>query len=77
MCGNLFGKAKAPKVQAVAPAPQAVTQPESAAIKEMGTRDKRQKLAAAAEAGRTAGSSRIVANSLLSQAQSGKKTELG
>jgi len=80
MCANLFSKPKTPTVQKVAPAPQAVTQPESTAIKEMGNRDKRQKLAAAAEAGRTAQSSRIVANnapSMLGQAQSGKKTDLG
>jgi len=80
MCANLFSKPKTPTVQKVAPAPQSVSQPESAAIKDSARRDKRQRAIANAELGRTAQSSRIVANnapSMLGQAQSGKKTDLG
>ena len=82
MCANLFSKPKvqAPVVEKVAPAPQAVSQPETAAIKNRAREDKRQRALANEEVGRTSLSSRIVPNnapSMLGQAQSGKKTELG
>ena len=73
MCGNLFSKPKSPKVQAVAPAPTQVSQPESQAISDQQNADNRRRRAAFG-----ADKARIVANnSLLSQAQSGAKSKLG
>jgi len=78
MCGNLFKspKVETPQVQQVAPAPQSVSQPERAAIKDMAKKNRRARLEANSEPGRTAGSSRVV-DSLLNQAQSGTKNRLG
>ena len=75
MCGNLFRKPKVetPVVEQVAPAPQAVSQPESAAISERAKDQKRRQRAAFG-----ADDARIVANkTLLDKAQSGTRQTLG
>ena len=71
-------KVESPKVEKVAPTPQTITPTESNAVKDRTESQKKKRQQAAAEIGRTAGSSRVVANdTLLNQAQSGARQTLG
>ncbi len=79
MCGSLFHspKVETPKVEKVAPAPQTVTSTETKAINDTAAKKEKRQRAAANTPGGSAQGSRIVANSLLGQVQSGTKSKLG
>ena len=75
MCANLFSKPKvqAPVVEKVAPAPQAVSQAETAAINDRAAEDNKRRRAAM-----SADKTRVVANkTLMDAAQSGTRQTLG
>jgi len=64
-----------PKVEKVAPAPTQQTQSETAAVKDRINADAKRRRVAAGTVGGSAQGSRVVANSMLGQAQSGTGTK--
>ena len=73
MCGNLFGGSSSPKVEKVAPAPQEVSQSETAAVNDrISAENKRRRAAQGADWARNQAK-----DTLMSQAQSGTRQTLG